>query len=71
MIGPDWELDSTILLELNDLLDDISVIQEELKSKDSDPGGEIAILAANKGRRKNPQKKADVSAIRLPSNYNL
>ena len=33
----DWELDSTISLELTDLLDDISVFQDELKSADRDP----------------------------------
>ena len=32
-----WELDSTISLELANLLDDISVFKEELKSADSDP----------------------------------
>ena len=40
---PDWELDSTISLEMTDLLDDISVYQEELKSADSDPNHEISI----------------------------
>ena len=39
----DWELDSTISLELTDLLDDISIFQEELKSPDSDPNHEISI----------------------------
>ena len=34
---PDWELDSTISLEITDLLDNISVYEEELKSADSDP----------------------------------
>ena len=40
---PDWEPDSTISLELTDLLDDISVYKEELKSADSDPNHEISI----------------------------
>ena len=40
---PDWELDSTISLEMTDLQDDISVYQEELKSADSDPIHEISI----------------------------
>ena len=39
----DWELDSTISLELTDLLGDISIFQEELKSPDSDPNHEISI----------------------------
>ena len=40
---PDWELDSTISLEMTDLLDDISVYEEELKCADSDPSHEISI----------------------------
>ena len=40
---PDWELDSTISLEVTDLLDDISVYEEELKCADSDPSHEISI----------------------------
>ena len=40
---PDWELDSTISLEMTDLLDDISVYEEELKSADSDPSHGISI----------------------------
>ena len=40
---PDWELDSTISLEMTDLLDDIPVYEEELKSADSDPSHEISV----------------------------
>ena len=41
--SPDWELDSTISLEMTYLLDDISVYQEELKAADSDPNQEISV----------------------------
>ena len=40
---PDWKLDSTISLEMTDLLDDISVYYEELKSTDNDPNHESSI----------------------------
>ena len=40
---PDWGLDSTISMEMTDLLDDISVYQDELKSADSDDNHEISI----------------------------
>ena len=41
--SPDWELDSTISLEMTYLLDDISVYQEELKAADSAPNQEISV----------------------------
>ena len=47
---PDWELDSTISLEMTDLLDDISVYYDELKSADSDANHEISVL--DLGRKK-------------------
>ena len=47
---PNWELDSTISLEMTDLLDDISVYQEELKSVDSDPNHEISISVLEPGQ---------------------
>ena len=40
---PDLELDSTISYEMTDLLGDISVYEEELKSADSNPSHEISI----------------------------
>ena len=43
--SPHWELDSTISLEMTDLLYDISVYEAELKSADSDPSHEILISA--------------------------
>ena len=39
---PDWEIDSSISLDLADSLDDTSDFEEELKSADSDSVSEIS-----------------------------
>ena len=44
--NPDWETDSSILLHLADLLDDIPDFEEELKSADNDSVSKISSSSA-------------------------
>ena len=44
--NPDWEIDSSISLDLADSLDDISDFEAELKSADSDSVSEISSSSA-------------------------
>ena len=43
--NPDWEIDSSISLDLADLLGDISDFEQELKSAESDSVSEISSLS--------------------------
>jgi len=55
----DWEVFSSISLEWNDSLDEISDFEEELRSgADSDPGAGAGPSAPNIGGRKKPKARS-------------